>query len=489
MTIEKGLIGKEDIHFGSTGTFQRKDSSGSNILITKLNAGHLPIVDSAGRFTSTDVDGALAECQVENAIGSNSKDYINKSGAERSLGDVVVVDTDADDSYKTTTTEGVASILGVVGETTADNASGKVITGGYISTVTVDAATSRGNYLKSSSTAGKATPSTEFVNGSFAIALSATGGPGTVSGFLFGSIGGSYVPLAGGVMTGTLTLSKGADVASASALSLGSDGNYFDVTGTTGITSINTVGVGTVVVLHFDGAVTLTHHSTNLILPGGSNLTTSGGDELTFVEYATGDWRCIGYTPYVSYTGTGDVVRKTSPTLTTPILTTPKVDVINEENAGAGVTIDGLLLKDNYIQSTNNVSGVKQVSIDWANAGGITQGLLLDEEYTKASAAQNTWYTVDTNYVYIPSNSNSLEYIGRMKVTGVTKPVEMRLTTDTNNGSSTNSTTNSSYTWLTTPGTLDVSDKSGWTNINIQVRTTGTDGPTVYINKGIYRIK
>lgn len=88
---------------------------------------------------------------------------------------------------------------------------------------------------------------------------------------------------------------KGADIASANALTLGTDGNYFDVTGTTAITSIGTVGVGTIIKLHFDGALTLTHNATDLILPGGANITTAAGDEAEFVEYATGDWRCVSY--------------------------------------------------------------------------------------------------------------------------------------------------------------------------------------------------
>jgi hypothetical protein len=89
--------------------------------------------------------------------------------------------------------------------------------------------------------------------------------------------------------------SKGADVASAAALTLGTDGNYFDITGTTAITSIATLTVGTVVKLHFDAALTLTHHATDLILPTGANITTAAGDEAEFVEYATGDWRCVSY--------------------------------------------------------------------------------------------------------------------------------------------------------------------------------------------------
>ena len=89
--------------------------------------------------------------------------------------------------------------------------------------------------------------------------------------------------------------SKGADVASSTTLTL-SNGNYFDITGTTTVTSISAITVGTVVRLHFDDALTLTHNATTLILPGGANITTATGDQAEFVEYATGDWRCSNYT-------------------------------------------------------------------------------------------------------------------------------------------------------------------------------------------------
>lgn len=88
---------------------------------------------------------------------------------------------------------------------------------------------------------------------------------------------------------------KGADIASASALILGTDGNYFDVTGTTAVTSITSNGSGAIK-LHFDGVLTLTHHATDLIIPGGANITTAAGDEAEFIEYATGDFRCTSYT-------------------------------------------------------------------------------------------------------------------------------------------------------------------------------------------------
>lgn len=89
---------------------------------------------------------------------------------------------------------------------------------------------------------------------------------------------------------------KGADVASASDLLVNIDGTIFDVTGTTTIDTIASKGIGTVIKLHFDGALTLTHHATNLILPSVANITTAAGDEAEFYEYASADWRCTSYT-------------------------------------------------------------------------------------------------------------------------------------------------------------------------------------------------
>lgn len=94
-------------------------------------------------------------------------------------------------------------------------------------------------------------------------------------------------------MTGGLNLAQGADVVAANALVLGTDGNSFDITGTTTITSIGTLGVGTFVTLQFDEVLTITHHATDLVLPNGANIVTKAGDICTFYEYATGDWRLV----------------------------------------------------------------------------------------------------------------------------------------------------------------------------------------------------
>lgn len=112
-----------------------------------------------------------------------------------------------------------------------------------------------------------------------------------------GAIGGT-TPAAGSftdvTVSKTLKTTKGSDVASANAMTLG-DGNFFDITGTTTINTIASKGIGTMVVLQFDGILQLTH-SADLFLPTAANITTAAGDIAVFYEYASGDWRCASYT-------------------------------------------------------------------------------------------------------------------------------------------------------------------------------------------------
>jgi hypothetical protein len=72
---------------------------------------------------------------------------------------------------------------------------------------------------------------------------------------------------------------KGGDIASASPLVIGTDGRYFDVTGTTSFAAM-TVAANRLFFLQFDDALTITHGA-SLKLPGGANLTTAAGDVWT----------------------------------------------------------------------------------------------------------------------------------------------------------------------------------------------------------------
>jgi len=72
---------------------------------------------------------------------------------------------------------------------------------------------------------------------------------------------------------------QGADIVAAATLPLGSDGNSFVVTGSTGITAVSSKADGTVVVLRFTGAPTITHGAT-LQLSGAVNMVVVAGDRL-----------------------------------------------------------------------------------------------------------------------------------------------------------------------------------------------------------------
>ena len=88
---------------------------------------------------------------------------------------------------------------------------------------------------------------------------------------------------------------KGGDLTSASPLVIDTDGNYFDVTGTTNFSAM-TVATNRQFTLQFDGVLTMTHHATNLDLPSEANITTAAGDVATFQSTGANTVQCINYT-------------------------------------------------------------------------------------------------------------------------------------------------------------------------------------------------
>ena len=87
---------------------------------------------------------------------------------------------------------------------------------------------------------------------------------------------------------------KGADIASAATVVIGTDGSYFDITGTTGISTQFTVDAGRRFTLQFDGAVTITDNAA-ITLSGAANFTTAAGDILSFVATAANTVVQTGY--------------------------------------------------------------------------------------------------------------------------------------------------------------------------------------------------
>lgn len=145
-------------------------------------------------------------------------------------------------------------------------------------------------------------------------------------------------------------------------------------------------------------------------------------------------------------------------------------DTISEETADNGIAIDGVVCKDSYILAADSTSGIRESSVDWASAGGITQGCLMDREETHTG--DTNWTTVFTTQIYVPDNANNLSVVARLKHSvggGQTAGVRVKVGATTSTGQTTNSTTYIS----TAEDDLDISgETAGWNDIEVQVQTS-----------------
>jgi hypothetical protein len=94
---------------------------------------------------------------------------------------------------------------------------------------------------------------------------------------------------------------QGSDIASAAMLMKPGDsdiGGYHVVTGAVTITALwPGESAGSEIELRFAAALTLTHHATSLILPGGGNVLTAAGDVARFRCEGGDNWRCVSAPP------------------------------------------------------------------------------------------------------------------------------------------------------------------------------------------------
>lgn len=180
------------------------------------------------------------------------------------------------------------------------------------------------------------------------------------------------------------TWAKGADVASATALALGDDGNAFDVTGTTTITSIGTKGVGTWALLQFDG-VLLFSHNANIIQPGGAGITTAAGDMALIHEFATGQWRVALYS---RVSGEPAVAPLPAEHINGLKLSNNSGDATNDIDIAVGKARDTADTANLVVASAIG----KQIDASWA-AGG-TPGTTTGGLSSSLTLTNDTWYHV-----------------------------------------------------------------------------------------------
>ena len=193
---------------------------------------------------------------------------------------------------------------------------------------------------------------------------------------------GAITPTSVIMQSGQISWTKGSDLASATALPITTGGNYFDVTGNTTIGSFASTGtVGTVIKLHFDGALILEYDAADLILPDGLDITTVAGDEFEFIEYASGASRQV-----TNSAGTVlQMVNAIDGAVATGTTVMPYDDTIPQNTEGD----EYITLPVTPIGSTNKLRIDVVVNLDWNNTAGRMSVALFQDTTAGALAATN----------------------------------------------------------------------------------------------------
>jgi hypothetical protein len=220
--------------------------------------------------------------------------------------------------------------------------------------------------------------------------------------------------------------SKGADVASATTTTLGNDGNFFDITGTTTITSIASKAAGTVVRLQFDGILTLTDGS-NLKLAG--NFVTAAESTITLVSDGS-NWYELSrspntYTPTASNALAGSVVQTVN-TQTGAVSTTstaiPNDDTIPQNTEGG----EFMTLAITPTSATNKLKIT--VVANLSNGSSVIMvGALFQDSTANAIAASRT---------FCPSNNVQVVFTHYM-TSGTTSSTTFKLRCGADSGTTT----------------------------------------------------
>lgn len=157
---------------------------------------------------------------------------------------------------------------------------------------------------------------------------------------------------------------QGSDLPSASPLVIGTDGDYFDVTGTTGF-AVMTVAANRFFMLQFDAILTVTNGG-SIIIPGGVNFITSPGDQFLCFSIAPNTVRILAGTKADG----------------TPIA----IDISKDLSPQFGASVDG----QDFEVSKVNLKDYGETTNVIGNIGGGTQDIDLE-------LGNNVTATVDTS--------------------------------------------------------------------------------------------
>lgn len=119
----------------------------------------------------------------------------------------------------------------------------------------------------------------------------------------FTALSGSSIVVASGNITvtsgdvaltaGRLLQSKGTNVASASTITVPTNGNVFDITGTVSITAFSTSQAGTLFYARFTGTgLNITYNATSMVTPWGRDYQTIPNEVMAFLSLGSGNYIC-----------------------------------------------------------------------------------------------------------------------------------------------------------------------------------------------------
>lgn len=187
---------------------------------------------------------------------------------------------------------------------------------------------------------------------------------------------------------------KGGDIASASPLVIDTDGDYFDVTGTTGFSAM-TVAAGRSFVLQFDGACTITVGSGITLNNAGSNYTTAAGDHV--VCQTTAANTVVGYV--IKADGTAVVAGASGALTYVDTVTATAAQYITFQSLATGV--QHIFAGENLVPGTDNVSveceleqgsGTWRTTNEYLDGGGAAQASIALAANVGSAAGEGLHY-------------------------------------------------------------------------------------------------
>lgn len=211
--------------------------------------------------------------------------------------------------------------------------------------------------------------------------------------------------------TDTLTVVKvnearGTAIASAATTDIGAAaGNFVHITGTTTITGFGTVAAGARRVVTFDGALTLTHNATSLILPGAVNITTAAGDSAFCVSEGSGNWRVAIYQKANgqavaggggSLTNWTEAVNTSTPNATIPVVSFTATNAATDVDAVVAAKGAGAFARQiaNNATSGGNKRGARAVDLQASRSSATMVASAIDSVIgggsNNTSSASNT---------------------------------------------------------------------------------------------------